>query len=243
MAVYIGRVLGDTNEDGKIDVVDIARVAKVFGQNVPPAPDNCDINMDGKIDARDLAIPCRHFGAYNTVVNSGFEDGMTGWTFHPGYKGSWGYPCGRAYRGKYGFCMGSDIKFGDYAFICSLSQQPLPATKNYLFTIAFLMADLEKLVIQPVGITAWNTHGGAAIDVSGIGGYSGYEFEPFNYNLLELRQGDDGRTVVYINNEKILEGTRNPITMDKVEILLYAIGEDTDHAEVWFDEVRVYRIV
>jgi hypothetical protein len=47
---------------------DIAVVAKLFGQNVPPAPSNCDVTgptagvADGKIDMRDIALVARHFG-------------------------------------------------------------------------------------------------------------------------------------------------------------------------------------
>jgi hypothetical protein len=240
---YIGLPLGDTNEDGKIDGVDIARVAKYFGQNIPPAPDSCDVNLDGTIDGRDLAITCRHFGAYNTVRNSGFEDGMLGWAFHPGYKGSWGYPCGRAYRGKYGFCMGSNIEYGDSAFICSLSQKPLPATKNFLFTAAIdgdKLGAFEEFVIQPLRVNFYSTHGGAYGWVEGIGWFDfplGYWF------LFELRQMDDGRTIVYIDNNKVLEGQRTPITLDGIELILYAISEPTSHVEIGFDEVRVYRIV
>jgi len=54
--------------DGKVDIRDVALVAKHFGQNVPPAPRNCDITgptvgmPDGKIDIRDIATIAIHFG-------------------------------------------------------------------------------------------------------------------------------------------------------------------------------------
>jgi hypothetical protein len=245
MAPYIGKPLGDTNEDGKIDILDVVRIASYYGKTVPPAPDSCDINLDNKINIYDVVVATSHYGAYNTVGNSGFENGMLGWAFHPGYKGSWGYPCGRAYRGKYGFCMGSDIEFGDVAFICSLSQKPLPATKNFLFTIAIdggvdsIGGNWGELVIQPLGIEIYGDHGGGSIWVD----REWVDYLPYEWFLLELRQGDDGRTIVYLNNEKKTEFIRSPITLDGIELLLYAVGEATRHVEVAFDEVRVYRIV
>jgi len=54
--------------DGKVDIRDVALVAKYFGQNVPPAPPNCDLTgptvgmPDGKIDIRDVAIVAIRFG-------------------------------------------------------------------------------------------------------------------------------------------------------------------------------------
>jgi len=53
--------------DGKVDIRDIALVAKYFGKNVPPAPPICDITgpagvPDGKIDIRDIATVAQRFG-------------------------------------------------------------------------------------------------------------------------------------------------------------------------------------
>jgi outer membrane protein assembly factor BamB len=54
--------------DGKVDMKDIGVVARFFGQNVPPAPANCDMTgptqgvSDGKIDMRDIGLAARHFG-------------------------------------------------------------------------------------------------------------------------------------------------------------------------------------
>lgn len=48
----------------KIDVKDVAYVAKRFGVS-PPAPlwdPNADINNDGKIDTKDVAMVARYFG-------------------------------------------------------------------------------------------------------------------------------------------------------------------------------------
>jgi hypothetical protein len=58
----------DVVPDGKVDMKDIGVVAKFFGQNVPPAPANCDVTgptlgvPDGKIDMRDIGLVARHFG-------------------------------------------------------------------------------------------------------------------------------------------------------------------------------------
>jgi parallel beta-helix repeat protein len=50
--------------DGKVDMRDIAKVAKVFGitQHDPRYEPNCDIYYDGKIDMRDVAAVARNFG-------------------------------------------------------------------------------------------------------------------------------------------------------------------------------------
>jgi hypothetical protein len=75
-------LLGDLYPDGKIDMKDIAKVARSFGANnvtdpasphygqywhstpcaMCPHPPDCDINIDGKIDMKDLAIVARAYG-------------------------------------------------------------------------------------------------------------------------------------------------------------------------------------
>jgi hypothetical protein len=56
--------------DGKVDMKDVGVVARFFGQNVPPAPPNCDITgpiagvPDAKIDMRDVGTVARHFGEH-----------------------------------------------------------------------------------------------------------------------------------------------------------------------------------
>jgi len=60
-------IVGDLDHDGKVDIRDIALVAKYFGQTVPPAPPNCDITgstgvPDGKIDIRDIGMVAKNFG-------------------------------------------------------------------------------------------------------------------------------------------------------------------------------------
>ena len=54
--------VGDLNGDGKVDMKDIATVAKAFGQTVPPISPDLDVNEDWKIDMRDISIVARHFG-------------------------------------------------------------------------------------------------------------------------------------------------------------------------------------
>jgi hypothetical protein len=59
-----GYVLGDLNEDRKIDITDIAMVAKAFGSY--PGSDrwnpDADVNKDGKVDIFDVAFVAKKFG-------------------------------------------------------------------------------------------------------------------------------------------------------------------------------------
>jgi hypothetical protein len=50
--------------DGKVDIRDIAVVAKCFGSapGFPGWNPNCDVNDDGKVDIRDISIVAKHFG-------------------------------------------------------------------------------------------------------------------------------------------------------------------------------------
>jgi hypothetical protein len=54
--------------DGKTDMRDIGLVARYFGENVPPAPQRCDLTgptpgvPDGTIDMRDVGLIARYFG-------------------------------------------------------------------------------------------------------------------------------------------------------------------------------------
>ncbi len=56
--------------DGKVDITDVAVVARFFSQKVPPAPANCDISgptigvPDGKIDITDVATVAKHYGEH-----------------------------------------------------------------------------------------------------------------------------------------------------------------------------------
>jgi len=58
--------IGDFNFDGKVDMKDIARVARAFGSSLTTDTQRwdatCDVNNDNKIDMRDIAIVARNFG-------------------------------------------------------------------------------------------------------------------------------------------------------------------------------------
>jgi hypothetical protein len=60
------RLMGDVNGDGRVDLKDIALVARALGSspgslNWNPA---CDLNGDGVINMRDIALVARHFGQH-----------------------------------------------------------------------------------------------------------------------------------------------------------------------------------
>ncbi len=58
------RILGDANDDRRVDMRDIGMVAWAFGtQSVDPRWNPaCDVNGDGRVDMRDVAIVARNFG-------------------------------------------------------------------------------------------------------------------------------------------------------------------------------------
>jgi len=69
LVAMVGDISGPAGvPDGKVDIRDIALVALYFGQNVPPAPANCDITgpiigvPDNKVDIRDIATVAIRFG-------------------------------------------------------------------------------------------------------------------------------------------------------------------------------------
>jgi len=55
---------GDVNMDKKVDMKDIAKVAKAFGSKTgdPLYDPDCDIDDNGKIDMKDVAIAAKNFG-------------------------------------------------------------------------------------------------------------------------------------------------------------------------------------
>ena len=58
--------LYDINQDGKIDILDLAILAKAFG-SYPGHPrwnPDADVNNDGYVDLKDIAIVASHFGEY-----------------------------------------------------------------------------------------------------------------------------------------------------------------------------------
>ena len=62
--IYMAELLrsSDINIDGRVDIKDLAMVAKWFGKTVPPAPINVDINYDDTIDMKDLASVAKDYG-------------------------------------------------------------------------------------------------------------------------------------------------------------------------------------
>jgi len=69
IVAMIGDISGPLRvPDGRVDIRDVALVAKHFGQDVPPALPNCDLTgpttgvPDGKVDIRDIAIVAKNFG-------------------------------------------------------------------------------------------------------------------------------------------------------------------------------------
>ncbi len=62
--ITVAILVGDLNGDGKVDIKDIAIVAKAYGSL--PGDSNwnpvADINGDGKVDIKDIAIVAKHYG-------------------------------------------------------------------------------------------------------------------------------------------------------------------------------------
>ncbi len=56
-----GLVGGDVNQDGRVDVLDVAAVANHFGGADASLPEG-DLDMDGDVDVLDLTILANHFG-------------------------------------------------------------------------------------------------------------------------------------------------------------------------------------
>jgi hypothetical protein len=58
------RILGDANEDMRVDIKDILLCAKSFGSRQGEARWNlnADINDDNKVDIRDIFLVARNFG-------------------------------------------------------------------------------------------------------------------------------------------------------------------------------------
>jgi len=57
-------IVGDVNDDGKVDMKDVYVVAKAFGsyRRHPRYNPTADINCDGKVDMRDIYVVARNFG-------------------------------------------------------------------------------------------------------------------------------------------------------------------------------------
>jgi uncharacterized protein (DUF2141 family) len=57
-------LVGDLNDDGKVDVKDIYLAAKAFGSTTGESRWNADadMNLDGEIDLMDIFVIASHFG-------------------------------------------------------------------------------------------------------------------------------------------------------------------------------------
>ena len=57
-------MLGDINNDGKVDMKDVGIIARLYGstENSDNWIQDADIIQDGIIDMRDVAIAAREFG-------------------------------------------------------------------------------------------------------------------------------------------------------------------------------------
>jgi len=62
--IKITLLMGDINDDGKVDSEDLIIFAQSFGTNAgdPNYNEKCDLNGDGKIDAEDLLLLAQNFG-------------------------------------------------------------------------------------------------------------------------------------------------------------------------------------
>jgi len=52
----------DYDSDGDVDNDDLAVLQEYWGQDVPPAPAECDLNNDGKIGVDDISLAAKYFG-------------------------------------------------------------------------------------------------------------------------------------------------------------------------------------
>ena len=62
----LGTLVGDVNGDGKVNIEDVAIVAKHFG-TTPSSPTwnpACDLDNNGKVDIADVAIVAQAFGQH-----------------------------------------------------------------------------------------------------------------------------------------------------------------------------------
>jgi len=69
IVAMVGDITGpDDWPDGECEMRDVGLVARYFGEDVPPAPANCDLTgpttgvPDGTVDMRDVGLVARHFG-------------------------------------------------------------------------------------------------------------------------------------------------------------------------------------
>ena len=60
--LYCAIMRADVDGDGVISILDLAKVAQKFGQNVPPAPERFSQDADGTISILDLVRIASYFG-------------------------------------------------------------------------------------------------------------------------------------------------------------------------------------
>jgi hypothetical protein len=63
----ISLIAGDTDDDGKVDILDATFVGANFDVGVPPAPSNADMNRDAQVNISDLVLVGSNFGQTGPV--------------------------------------------------------------------------------------------------------------------------------------------------------------------------------
>ena len=65
-SVTVMSLFGDLNNDSKVNITDVSKVAKAFGSspNGPRWNIQADVNQDGKVDITDVALVAKHFGQH-----------------------------------------------------------------------------------------------------------------------------------------------------------------------------------
>jgi hypothetical protein len=63
----ISLIAGDTDNDGKVDILDATFVGANFDVGVPPAPNNADMNHDSQVNISDLVLVGSNFGQTGPV--------------------------------------------------------------------------------------------------------------------------------------------------------------------------------
>ena len=59
----------DLDADGDVDDDDLNIISEHFGEDVPPAPEACDLTKDGKIGVDDISEAAKYYGTYIYVAD------------------------------------------------------------------------------------------------------------------------------------------------------------------------------